>query len=236
MATCAQEPTDGVTRDTLIFLDRSRGRPIQVATYHIEGRPVTGSRVVIMSHGYNDNRPGAYLDYTYLMRPIAAQGYFVVSVQHELPTDELLRRDSIARIVRRPNWERGVTNILFVLDELKGRYPALDHDQVTLIGHSNGGDISMLFAEQHPDLIDKVISLDNRRMPLPRVPHPQVYSLRSSDQPADDGVLPTEAEQASLAMRVVHLPATTHNEMDDDGTAAQHAEIVAYVLEFLLEP
>ncbi|MBB5621242.1 hypothetical protein HDE69_002295 [Pedobacter cryoconitis] len=47
--------------------------------------------------------------------------------------------------------------------------------------------MSMLFATQHPELVDKVISLDNRRMPFPRVSKPRIYSLRSSDQPADEG-------------------------------------------------
>jgi len=109
----------------------------------------------------------------------------------------------------------------------------LYYHNLVLIGHSNGGDMCMLFAQQHPQLVAKVISLDNRRMPFPRTAHPRIYSLRSSDQPADEGVLPTAEEQAQYHMRIIQLPNTMHNDMGDHGTDEQKQEIVRYILEFL---
>ena len=47
-------------------------------------------------------------------------------------------------------------DILFVMSELEKTNPNLDLSKVTLIGHSNGGDISMLFATTHPELSYKV--------------------------------------------------------------------------------
>ncbi|MNL78552.1 hypothetical protein D3C87_2049720 [compost metagenome] len=72
-------------------------------------------------------------------------------------------------------------------------------------------------------------------MALPRTKKPSVYSLRSSDQPADEGVLPAETEAKKLGMKIIKLPATIHNDMDDGGTAAQQAEINGYILQFLKE-
>ncbi len=120
-----------------------------------------------------------------------------------------------------------------MLHELERLKPGLDYKHLILIGHSNGGDMSMLFAQKYPDLVDKVISLDNRRMAFPRTKRPKLYSLRSSDQPADEGVLPTPEEQKRFGITIIKLPNTVHNDMNDDGTAAQQEEINEYILGFL---
>jgi len=44
---------------------------------------------------------------------------------------------------------RGAFNIMFAIDEVKKLFPNADYRHLTLIGHSNGGDISMFFAKQH---------------------------------------------------------------------------------------
>lgn len=62
--------------------------------------------------------------------------------------------------------------------------------------------------------MDKIISLDNRRMELPRTKQPRIYSLRSSDQPADEGVLPTIEEQEKFGIKIIKLPNTIHNDMN----------------------
>ena len=164
---------------------------------------------------------------------LASQGYFVASIQHELPTDELLPMTGKPQEVRRPNWERGALNILFVVEELKKRKPNLDYKHLTLIGHSNGGDMSMLFAHKYPEMVDKIISLDNRRMTFPRVKQPKIYSLRSSDQLADEGVLPTTEEQQKYGIKIIKLKNTIHNDMDDHANADQRKEINGYILDFL---
>ena len=223
-----------IKQDDLAFFDTARQRPIPVAIY----RPSKETKhpvLVILSHGYQANVPGANKNYSHLARALAGKGYYVASIQHELSTDSLIPTAGIPQIVRRSNWERGSANILYVLKELKRTKPNLDYQHVVLIGHSNGGDMSMLFAQQYPKLADKVITLDNRRMAFPRVAHPKLYSLRSSDQPADEGVLPTPEEQKQFGITVIKLPATIHNDMDDSGTPAQLEEIDRYVLKFLRE-
>lgn len=229
----AQSPYQ-VKSDSTRWFDETRKRVIPVAFYTPEtSKRIRNQPLVIFSHGYGENQGRANLEYSYLTNHLASEGYFVASIQHELPTDSLLPMTGKPQIVRRSNWERGALNILFVLNKLKKIKPDLDYKQVIVMGHSNGGDMTALFAYKHPDLVSKIITLDNRRMALPRRSKPQVYSLRSSDQPADEGVLPTEEEQNQFNITVIRLPDTIHNNMDDDANERQRREIIGYVLEFL---
>jgi predicted esterase len=222
--------------DSANWLDNSRNRLIPVAFYFpIVNDKISNQQLVVISHGYGENKPFANKSYSYLTEKLASKGYYVVSIQHELPTDDLLPLTGIPQIVRRSNWERGAENILFVLNELKKIKPELDFKHVNLIGHSNGGDMTVLFAHKYPKLVDKIISLDNRRMELPRTSQPKIYSLRSSDQPADEGVLPTVTDQEKFGIKIIKLPNTIHNDMNDSGNKRQKREINAYVLGFLTE-
>jgi hypothetical protein len=82
-------------------------------------------------------------------------------------------------------------------------------------------------------LADKIISLDNRRLAFPRTSQPKIYSLRSSDQPADDGVLPSAEDQKKYGIQIIVLKSTKHNDMNDSGTEEQHQEINKYIFGFL---
>jgi predicted esterase len=222
--------------DTLTLFDASRNRRIPVAFYAPKiGTGTEKLKIVLFSHGYGQNKGGDYLAYSYLTEYLAANGYFVVSIQHELPSDELLPMSGNIQEVRRPNWERGVKNINFVINALKKIKPDLDYTHLNLIGHSNGGDMSMLFVFTYPTLLDKVITLDNRRVSFPRLSKPKIYSLRSSDQMADKDVLPDKNEQVTYGIKIIKLEDTKHNDMDDGGTPEQHTEINKYILSFLNE-
>lgn len=223
-----------VSLDTLKMYDLVRQREIPVAIYTPKtDKKLKNQKVIIFSHGYGQNKGGDYLAYSYLTAFLASKGYFVASIQHELPTDSLLPLTGNPQIVRRPFWERGADNIFFVINEFKKTNPELDYNHMTLIGHSNGGDMTALFPQKYPNIVKKVMTLDNRRMPLPRTQNPKIYSLRSSDQPADEGVLPTEKEIKKYKMKIVKLANTTHNEMDDNASDVQRREIQNYILAFL---
>lgn len=220
--------------DTLSLFDKQRNRQIPVAFYEQKiDKKVKNQKVVIFSHGYGQNKGGDYLAYSYLTEKLASEGYFVVSIQHELPSDELLPMTGIPQVVRRPFWDRGADNILFIIKQLKKLKPTLDFKHITLIGHSNGGDMTALFPQKYPNIVDKIITLDNRRMALPRTS--KVYSLRSSDQPADEDVLPNQDEQKKFGIKIIKLPNTIHNDMDDNANDVQRKEITDYLLSFLKE-
>lgn len=218
--------------DTLTLFDQSRNREIPIALY----KPgIDSPEIVIFSHGYGYNKGGNYLAYSYLTEYLASKGYFVASIQHELPTDSLIPSTGIPQIVRRPFWERGADNILFVINELKKSNPELDFKHITLIGHSNGADMTALFSQKYSGVIYKIITLDNRRMALPGTTNPKVYSLRSSDQPADQGVIPSAGEQKKYGITIIKLSNTIHNNMDNKANKKQRKEITNYVLTFLTE-
>jgi len=220
--------------DTLIFLDKSRNREIPVAVYQPQaGKKIIPQQIIIFSHGYFMNEPYSNMRYSYLTEYLASKGYIVISIQHELTDDELIPNVGIPQVVRRPFWERGTDNILFVINEFKKMHTEWDFGHITLMGHSNGADMTALFQQKYPGIVNKIITLDNRRMALPRTKNPKIYSLRSSDQPADDGVLPTRKEQKKYGITIVKLHNTIHNNMDDSANEEQRREIRNYVMTFL---
>jgi predicted peptidase len=221
--------------DTFKLFDQKRQREIPIAIYKPSSKVFRKQKLVIFNHGYGQNKGGDYLAYSYLTEFLASKGYFVVSIQHELITDSLLPLAGNPQIVRRPFWERGADNILFVINELKKTNPDLDYKHISIIGHSNGGDMTALFPQKYPNIVEKIITLDNRRMSLPKIKNIKVYSLRSSDQPADEGVLPSEKDLKMYDINIIKLESTTHNEMDNNANDNQRKEIQNYIFNFLNE-
>lgn len=220
--------------DTLMYFDQSRDRKIPVAIYQPQNKNKLNKIPIIFSHGWGENQGGAYFDYSYLTEFLASKGYFVVSIQHELSTDEMLAMEGDLKITRKQNWERGAQNIHYVLSKIKTEFPDLDYKKLALIGHSNGGDMTVLYAHQHPDLVHKIISMDNRRMNLPRTSNPKIYTLRSKDYPADEGVLPTNEEQKRYEM-TVDFTNINHSDMDKDANAEERNYMTEKILSYLKE-
>lgn len=229
----ANDSIFAISLDTLRLYDQNRQREIPVAIYKPNIEITEKLKVIIFSHGYGFNKGDDYLAYSYLTEFLASKGYFVVSIQHELTTDSLLPLTGNPQIVRRPFWERGADNILFVINEIKKSNPDLDYSHIALIGHSNGGDMTAFFPRKYPNMVEKIITLDNIRMTFPKAKKVKVYSLRSSDQPADKGVLPTKDEAEKYKIKIVRLANTAHNEMDDNANDQQRKEIQNHVLGFL---
>lgn len=209
--------------DTLSILDSARQRLIPLAIT-FPAPPADSPGLVIFSHGYGQNDPRSYLAYGYLTQWLNSQGFVVVSVQHELPADPLLPVEGDLWTGRLPFWERGTDNLFAVIQWLKVTYPALPFDRLILMGHSNGGDMTALFPQRYPGLAARIVTLDNRRVPLPR--QEGVLSLRSSDFPADEGVLPSPDEARKWNMSIQFMQQVGHNDMDESGTPEQHAALL----------
>lgn len=217
------------------IFDSIRDRSIPIIIYQPKTSETTiTQKLVIISHGYGQNSGKAYLDYSFIADFLASKGYFVVSLQHELPSDDSLpmNGDNLKEL-RMPNWERGIKNIQYTIQSLATEFDYIDTSDITLIGHSNGGDMSMLFAAEYPNEIKRAISLDNRRMPIPVTSEPKILSIRSSDQKADEGVIPTVEEQQENDIKIVQLKNTLHNNMSNSGTPEQKAEILYIIGEFM---
>ena len=156
------------TEFTTSLFDSRRNRIVPVAVYRPK-KESARTGVIIFNHGYDGNKNDkSNQSYSYLTRFLAEKGYYVISIQHELSDDPLLAIEGNFMETRMPNWKRGEENILFTIREFKKLKPNLQWEKLCVIGHSNGGDITMLTATNHPELIMKAISMDHRRMIIPQ--------------------------------------------------------------------
>jgi pimeloyl-ACP methyl ester carboxylesterase len=189
--------------------------------------------VAILSHGNTVK----HTEYSFLTNLFAARGYMVVSIQHDLETDDpMVTRVGEEYVGRRMQYNRGIFNIKFAVDELKLRYPNADYTRLTLIGHSNGGDISMYFAKLHPEMVRKVVTLDNLRVPFMTDGKIKILSFRSKDPvfKPDPGVVPDDDICAKAGITVVRTQ-FQHNELSDRGPDNVKQTIQAKVQAFLDE-
>lgn len=187
--------------------------------------------VAILSHGNTVKNT----EYSFLTNLFAARGYLVMSIQHDLDTDApMVTKVGEEYVGRRMQYNRGIFNIKFAIEEMKKQYPNADYNHLTLIGHSNGGDISMYFAKLHPDLVKKVVTLDNLRVPFVTDGRIKILSFRSHDPvfKTDPGVVPDDATCVKAGITVVRTE-FQHNELSDRGPDNVKESIEAKVEQFL---
>ncbi|MBQ4845044.1 alpha/beta hydrolase [Pseudoalteromonas sp. MMG005] len=169
--------------------------------------------VAFISAGYGVS----HTKYTFLSKQFNQLGYLVIAIGHELPSDPALSISGNLYETRSENWSRGAKTLDFLKNFLSKRYINYDFENLTLIGHSNGGDISAWLGNENKRYIEKIITLDHRRVRLPRNSDFQILSIRASDFPADKGVLPTATEQEKYGSCVVSIAKAKHNDITDFG-------------------
>src|ERR1700728_877306 len=153
-----------IRHQTITFVDPSRdNRPVEVDLAVRRDKEILAEAamielpVAILNHGNTVK----FTEYSFLANVFAARGYLVVSIQHDLPTDApMVTKVGEIYVGRLPQYQRAVDNIRFAIDEIKQVQPNADYDHLTMVGHSNGGDITMYFAKLYPDQIKKVVTLD----------------------------------------------------------------------------
>jgi pimeloyl-ACP methyl ester carboxylesterase len=219
-----------IRHETLMFHDTARAdRPVEVDIAVRRDRELQANAgmiklpVAIINHGNTVK----FTEYSFLANLFAARGYLVVSIQHDLATDApLVTKVGELYVGRLPNYHRGVANIRFAVDELKKVQPHADYDHLTVVGHSNGGDISMYFAKMYPDQIKKLVTLDNLRVPFMTDGRFKIISFRSKDPifKPDPGVIPSEEICEKAGITIVRT-AFQHNDMRDTGSDEAKASI-----------
>lgn len=227
-AACATQPTQPGVPESVVFVDASNDRAVPVALYRpasAEGRPP----LAIISHGFGVPN----LEYGFVATALAERGYLVAAVQHELPGDPPLPDTGNLFTDRLPAWRQGESAILTVMQELMARGEVSAERGAVLIGHSMGGDMAMLTAAENPQGLRAVVSLDNRRVPFPRVSTPRLCSIRSSNFAADPGVLPSAAEARDNDMLIVQGQDLGHDDMLDAGSEDQRRQILDLIFECL---
>ena len=219
-----------IRHETQMFHDATRGdRPVEVDIAVRRDRELRANAgliklpVAVINHGNTVK----FTEYSFLANLFAARGYIVMSIQHDLATDApLVTKVGELYVGRLPNYHRGVANIRFAIDELKKVQPNADYDQLTMVGHSNGGDISMYFAKMYPDQIKKVVTLDNLRVPFMTDGRFKIISFRSKDPvfKPDPGVIPSEEICEKAGITIVRT-SFQHNDMRDTGSDEAKATI-----------
>jgi pimeloyl-ACP methyl ester carboxylesterase len=226
-----------IRHESLNLYDTARSRPIAVdlaVRRDYEARAnedYAKLAVAIISNGNTVKNT----EYSFLANVLAARGYLVASIQQDNPGDPpLVTKVGMPYAGREPVYERGEANILFVRAQLQKLQPNADYDHLTMVGHSNGGDISMFFATQHPELISKVITLDNLRVPFVLSDKMKILSFRSKDPnfQTDPGVLPTPQQAKTDGIDIVNTQ-FQHTWMSDRGPEAVKETIQATLDHFL---
>jgi pimeloyl-ACP methyl ester carboxylesterase len=185
--------------------------------------------VVFLSSGYGV----AYDKYAFISATLNKAGYLVVAIQHELPGDPPLAVTGHLFTERSENWKRGAETIRFIHNKLHAEFSAYNFNKLTLVGHSNGGDISSWLVTEGAEFVATLITLDHRRVPLPRSRSLSVLSIRGSDFPADEGVLYTEQENMLFKGCIVQINNSKHNDMTDFGPDWLKSSISNILLAFL---
>lgn len=220
-------------QESLTLFDEKRTRPIAVELYFpkkaIHRSTIPRCPVALISAGYGID----HTNYGFIARTLSELGYLVVAVQHELPSDAPLAKTGDLFKARAPVWQRGAENLRFTRKALEQRYPAYDWTNLTLIGHSNGGDISAWLLQESPEFATTLITLDHRRVPLPRTQLLRVLSIRAVDFAADASVLPNPAEQNALDMCIRTIANATHNDMQDNGSEELKSNILSRIKAFV---
>ena len=228
-----------IRHQTLDLFDATRQRPVSVdlaVRRDYEMQASEGTRtlpVALISNGNTVKNT----EYSFLENVLAARGYLVASIQQDLPSDPpLVTKVGMPYVGRLDVYKRGEANILFVVDELKKIEPNANYDHLTLVGHSNGGDIAMYTAKEHPGLVSKVITLDNLRVPFVHSDKMKILSFRSNDPnfKTDPGVLPTPEQAKAEGIDIVRTP-FQHTWMSDRGPEEARDEIQATLDKFLGE-
>jgi hypothetical protein len=226
-----------IRHETLTFYDAARNRPVAVDVAVRRDKEMQADAgmlrlpVAVLNHGNTVK----FTEYSFLANVFAARGYMAVSIQHDLDTDApLVTKVGELYVGRLPVYQRGVANIMFAIDELKKIEPNSDYDHLTMVGHSNGGDISMYFAKMHPDQVKKVVTLDNLRVPFMTDGKFKILSFRSHDAvfKPDPGVVPDDDVCEKAGITVVKT-GYQHTDMSDRGPDEVKAKIQGLLDKFL---
>ncbi|TMJ85472.1 MAG: alpha/beta hydrolase [Alphaproteobacteria bacterium] len=227
-----------IRHETLAFYDASRGnRPVEVDVAVRWDREMQANAgmiilpVAVLNHGNTVK----FTEYSFLANIFAARGYMVVSIQHDLPTDApMVTKVGELYVGRQPQYLRSIANIRFAIEEMHRVQPNADYDHLTMVGHSNGGDISMYFAKLYPDQIRKIVTLDNLRVPFTTDGRFKILSFRSKDPQfkTDPGVIPPEEVRQKSGIQVVQT-GFQHNDMRDTGPDKAKATIQDMLDKFL---
>jgi hypothetical protein len=226
-----------IRHQTLTFFDAARNRPVQIdiAVRRDKEMQAEGGLAELPVAVLNHGNTVKFTEYSFLANLFAVRGYMAISIQHDLPSDApLVTKVGELYVGRLPVYQKGVANIEFAIAQMRTIQPNADYDHLTMVGHSNGGDISMYYAHLHPDRIRRVVTLDNLRVPFMIDGRFKTLTFRSKDPvfKTDPGVIPAEEVCDKAGITVVNT-GFQHTEMSDRGPEDVKEAIAASLDKFL---
>ena len=227
-----------IHHETITFYDPARDNrpvPLDIAVRWDKEMQANAGLIKLPVAVLNHGNTVKHTEYSFLANIFAWRGYLAISPQHDLPIDPpMVTKVGELYVGRLPQIQRGVANIHFAIHEMKKVQPNADYKRVTMVGHSMGGDITMYFAEQYPDEIKKVVTLDNLRVPFLTEGKFKILSFRSKDPQfkTDPDVIPSEEQRENAGITVVQTT-FQHNDMRDTGPDTAKSSIQTMLNKFL---
>jgi alpha/beta hydrolase family protein len=224
-----------IRHETLTFNDPNRPVAVDVAVRRDKEMQASAGMMTLPVAILNHGNSVKFSEYSFLANVFVARGYIAISIQHDLPIDApMVTKVGELYVGRLPQYQRGIANIRFAVDEMKKIEPNGDYDRLTIVGHSIGGDISMYFAKMYPDQIKKVVTLDNLRVPFVTEGKFKILSFRSKDPvfKTDPGVVPNEEVCEKSGITVVQT-GYQHTDMSDRGPGNVKSTIRGLLDKFL---
>lgn len=206
------------TAQSMVIVDSTRDRsiPIEVVLPQNSDRCTTTEQCNVAFISAGNRVP--FTKYSFVGEMLNDRGYMTIYVDHELPSDPPLSKTGDLYKTRIENWTRGAQTLNVLQHELASRFPAYDFNKLTLVGHSNGGDISTWLSNENKNYVSQLITLDHKRVTLPKSESIRVLSIRATEYPTKEGVLPTESEQKQYGSCVVEIPDSKHMDLSDYGS------------------
>ncbi|MEZ9455016.1 alpha/beta hydrolase [Vibrio splendidus] len=206
------------TAQPMVIVDSTRDRsiPLEVVLPQDSDSCTTKEQCEVAFISAGNRVP--FTKYSFVGEMLNDRGYMTIYVDHELPSDPPLSKTGDLYKTRIENWTRGAQTLNVLQYELASRFPAYDFDKLTLVGHSNGGDISTWLSNENKSYVSQLITLDHKRVTLPKSENIRVLSIRATEYPTKEGVLPTESEQKQYGSCVVEIPNSKHMDLSDYGS------------------
>src|SRR4030088_228054 len=120
-----------IRHETLTFYDAARdNRPVAVdiAVRRDKEMQANAGMITLPVAVLNHGNTVKFTEYSFLANVFAARGYLAVSIQHDLPTDApLVPKVGELYVGRLPQYQRGIANIKFAIDQMKKIEPSADY-------------------------------------------------------------------------------------------------------------
>lgn len=205
----------------LLLFDRKSNHNIEVIIYFPQILK-TKYPLLIISNGFGIS----HREYTFVANYFQKKGFIVVSIKHTPEAHSVNNSELNLLEQRKPSFTIGAKEIEFVIWYLCSNYSNINFEDISLLGHSHGGNVIIYFVENNKNIfIKRLITFDNTLLPLPKVSIPRVISLRSNDLKALKGILPSKKEITQFKMEIIYLE-VPHMEFCDRGKLESKQKIL----------